>query len=126
MAFSTPFRARFFRPCFAVTRFSSVQVRTSEGFGVDHTFNRANVFNHCFGDGGQVVGFQLDDKVVITKQHGGIGDVRQVLYASMNLLLCSGLNVEETVAYSQAAQDATGRSSTSPFRGRVLFGQCSG
>ena len=116
MAFSTPFRARFFRPCFAVTRFSSVQVRTGEGFGVDHTFNRANVFNHRFGDGGQVVGFQLDDKVVITKQHGGIGDVRQVLYASMNLLLCSGLNVDENVSYCHAAQDATGRSSTSPFR----------
>ena len=74
------------------------------------------MLNHRFGDGGQVVGFQLDDKVVISKQHGGIGDVRQVLHTSVNFLLCSGLNVDENVSYRHAAQTATGRSGTSPFR----------
>jgi len=100
MANSTPFRAAFFRLIGAVPRFeiTSIEVGTRQGFGVDNAFHRAYVFHHSFGDGGQVVGFQLDDQVVVAEQNGGVCNMRKRANALVDALFGPGLNVDEDVS----------------------------
>ena len=118
MAFSTPFRGRFFS-CFPFSAtVSSVvgKVCSSKGLGVHDTFNGTNVFNHGFGDGGQVVCFEFHDKVVIAKEDRSIRYVRECLDVVVDLLFHSRMNIDEDVTDCHVAHFPPVDASTSPFR----------
>ena len=93
-----------------------IEVCTGECFGLDDTVNGTNVLHHGFGDGGQILGFQLHDQIVVTKQHRCIRYVGKISNAAVDLLFRAGLDVDEDVPNRHDARVQTVGLSTSPFR----------
>jgi len=74
------------------------------------------VLNDCFGDGGEVRGFELDYEIVVSKQDGGIRYVGERLDVFVDMLFGSRFDIDENVTNGHGYQRVLPLASTSPFR----------
>ena len=80
------------------------------------------MFNHRFGDGGQVGCFKFHDKVVIAKENRSICLRGERFDAVVDLLFHSRVNIDEDVTNCHVAHFPPFDASTSPFR--LGFNRC--